>query len=84
MERFLDEWGRYVFAVVEQSKDRDEARLRTVEEYLALRRYTVGVEACYPLAVLKENLPLEVSAMPIFEDVRKCITEIAILDNVCT
>lgn len=82
MKRFLDEFARFLSAVVEQSRDRDQGHLRTSEEYFALRRYTVGTEACYPFALLNVDLPLEVSEQPIFEDLRRCVTEIVILDNV--
>ncbi|KAI0820289.1 terpenoid synthase [Trametes gibbosa] len=79
--RFLDEWARYTSAVVEQSRDRDEGRIRTVDEYFPLRRYTMGLMPCYAFAMINSDLPLEVPDLPIFHHLRRCLTDIMILDH---
>ncbi|KAL1938232.1 hypothetical protein VTO73DRAFT_11876 [Trametes versicolor] len=80
--RFEDAWARYVGAVVGQAEDRDAGRLRTTEEYLELRRFTIGTRPCYALAMLKVDLPLEVSELPILRNLSDYITDIVFLDNV--
>ncbi|EIW59888.1 terpenoid synthase [Trametes versicolor FP-101664 SS1] len=80
--RFEVAWMRYVEGVVGQAEDRDAGRLRTTEEYLELRRFTIGASPSYAFAVLKVDLPLEVSELPILRELSEYITDIIILDNV--
>ncbi|KAL1940692.1 hypothetical protein VTO73DRAFT_7733 [Trametes versicolor] len=79
--RFEVAWMRYVEGVVGQAEDRDAGRLRTTEEYLELRRFTIGASPSYAFAVLKVDLPLEVSELPILRELSEYITDIIILDN---
>lgn len=80
--RFEEEWARYVESVVGQAEDRDAGRLRTTEEYLELRRFTIGADPSYALAMARVDLPLVVSELPIFRKLRGCITDMLIFDNV--
>ncbi|KAI0675633.1 terpenoid synthase [Trametes maxima] len=79
--RFEDAWTRYAMSVVEQARDREEGRARAVDDYLALRRYTIGAEPSYVVAELKLGLPAEVTQHPLVEELRTCVTDMLIFDN---
>ncbi|KAL1938253.1 hypothetical protein VTO73DRAFT_11897 [Trametes versicolor] len=79
--RFEQEWTRYVESVIGQTEDRDAGRLRTTEEYLELRRFTIGADPSYALAMARVDLPLAVSELPVFRKLRGCITDMLIFDN---
>ncbi|KAI0753179.1 terpenoid synthase [Daedaleopsis nitida] len=79
--RFEDTWDQFTTAVVEQAKDRDEDRLRTIEEHMKIRRLTIGAEPCYALAELVLELPREVLEHPLLKSLRNAITDIIIFDN---
>ncbi|KAH9847298.1 terpenoid synthase [Lenzites betulinus] len=79
--RFIKEWIRYLYSVVEQARDRDEGILRNAEEYFALRRLTVGLTPSCALAVINMDIPLEVTDLPIFQDLHRIVTDIVLLDN---
>ncbi|KAI0630487.1 terpenoid synthase [Trametes polyzona] len=71
----------YVESVVVQARDRDEARFRNVDEYYVVRRRTVGAEPCCALAVLNEDLPLDLPELPFLKHLRRHIIDMVILDN---
>lgn len=75
-------WDRFTASVVEQARDREQQRLRTVEEHMALRRLTIGAEPCYAAAELGLNLPQEVFDDPLLQALQADITDIIIYDNV--
>ncbi|KAH9847304.1 terpenoid synthase [Lenzites betulinus] len=79
--RFMEECVRYLHSVVEQARDRDEGITRTSEEYFALRRLTAGVIPCCVFAAINLDIPLEVTDLPIFQDLHRIVTEIVMLDN---
>ncbi|KAH9847297.1 terpenoid synthase [Lenzites betulinus] len=79
--RFMDEWALYLYSVVEQSRDRDESRHRTVDEYIALRRYTVGIRPSCAFAMLNSDLPLEVTDRRDFDELCMGLTDMVLLDN---
>ncbi|KAI0642058.1 terpenoid synthase [Trametes meyenii] len=81
IHRFEDAWTRYAASVVEQARDREEGRSRAVDDYLALRRYTIGAEPSYAVAELKLGLPAEVTEHPLVEELRTCVTDMLIFDN---
>ncbi|KAH9847309.1 terpenoid synthase [Lenzites betulinus] len=79
--RFMKEWIRYLYSLVEQARDRDEGILRNAEEYFALGRLTVGLTPSCALAVINMDIPLEVTNLPIFQDLHRIVTDIVLLDN---
>ncbi|OCH88427.1 terpenoid synthase [Obba rivulosa] len=82
--RFEGSWDRFTTSVVEQAKDRANARcghFRTIDEQFAIRRYTIGAEPCYALAELCIELPEDVLHHPTVDIVRRDITDIILLDN---
>ncbi|TBU55418.1 terpenoid synthase [Dichomitus squalens] len=74
-------WERFVYSVVEQARDREGGRLRTVEEHMAIRRLTIGAEPCYALAEMELEIPREVYDHPVVHGLRADITDIIIYDN---
>ncbi|KAI0752803.1 terpenoid synthase [Daedaleopsis nitida] len=74
-------WDRFTMSLVEQARDRDEGRLRTVEEHMMLRRLTIGTEPFYALAALALDLPQEAWGHPIIQSLHADITDIIFLDN---
>ncbi|KAI0630499.1 terpenoid synthase [Trametes polyzona] len=79
--RFIDDFTRYVESVVIQSQDREEGRLRTVDEFLELRRLTAGVDPCYAFALLNVDLPRDVYEVPILKELRDCVTDMVAFCN---
>ena len=80
--RFEWSWRRYTAAVVEQAKDREGNRVRTIEEYMAVRRFTIGLEPSYALAALGLSLPQDVYEHPLVKELRVDVTDMVIYDNV--
>ncbi|KZV87921.1 putative terpene cyclase [Exidia glandulosa HHB12029] len=62
-KRFIDQFERYVYSVVDQARDRDEARTRDIDEYFDVRRLTIGA---YPSFVLLQ-MGMGVSDEAVFE-----------------
>nr|WOJ44888.1 linalool/nerolidol synthase [Ganoderma lucidum] len=79
--RFERAWERYTASVVEQAKDRDRGRMRTVEEYMAVRRLTIGAEPCFALAALGLSLAQEVYDHPLLRELQSDVADILIYDN---
>ncbi len=80
--RFIGTWDLYTTAVVQQARDRDEGRLRTIEEYMVCRRITVGADPSYAAAEMGLELPEEVLEHPLLHALRADVTDIIIFDNV--
>ncbi|KAM5541550.1 hypothetical protein V8D89_004740 [Ganoderma adspersum] len=79
--RFEWSWSLYMASVVEQARDREGQRARTIEEYTAVRRLTIGAEPCYALAELELSLPQEAYDHPLIKQLRTDITDMLTLDN---
>ncbi|KAJ8455153.1 hypothetical protein ONZ51_g12604 [Trametes cubensis] len=79
--QFEESWSRYATSMVEQARDRDQHRTRTVDEYLALRRITIGAEPSYAFAMLAKELPEDLLNHPLLVSLRDSITDIIIYDN---
>jgi len=63
---------QYVDAVVQQSKDREHNRIRTIDEYWVVRRYTSGCLPSFALIELELDFPEEVYRHPLLERLRNC------------
>lgn len=80
--RFESTWSAFTASVVEQARDRESGRIRSVEEHMAVRRFTIGAEPCYALAELGLSIPSEVYNHPALRELRAAVTDIIIYDNV--
>ena len=56
--------------------------MRTVEEYMEVRRLTIGAEPCYALAALGLSLTQEVHDHPLLRELQSDVADILIYDNV--
>ncbi|KAM5537397.1 hypothetical protein V8D89_008916 [Ganoderma adspersum] len=79
--RFESTWSAFTAFVVEQARDRESGRIRSVEEHMAVRRLTIGAEPCYALAELGLSIPQEVYDHPALRELREAVTDIIIYDN---
>ncbi|KAI0675470.1 terpenoid synthase [Trametes maxima] len=78
---FIDAWTLYAGSVREETRDRDQCRVRTIEEHLAFRRYTIGVELCYAMFEIEIDLPDVIYQHPLVRALRDAVVDIVLLDN---
>ncbi|PPQ98466.1 hypothetical protein CVT26_013867 [Gymnopilus dilepis] len=71
----------YLNSVVDQAADRDNDRMRTVEEYLANRRENIGARPSYVPMELGMDFPDDVFYHPVIVELSYDIAELIILDN---
>lgn len=81
-ERFMDTFGEYTECVRQQAADRDHDIIRPIEEYLIMRRGTVGVRPSFDFFVLSDDLPNEVLEHPRVEALIRGAIDMSILSNV--
>ncbi|KAG1886184.1 isoprenoid synthase domain-containing protein [Suillus subluteus] len=79
--RFLETFTAYLHAVVVEALDREQGRRRSIDDFLKLRRKTIGVAPCFPILEMGMNFPDEVFYHPVIVDLADCITELLIIDN---
>ncbi|KAG7441671.1 terpenoid synthase [Guyanagaster necrorhizus] len=80
-KHFIEGFGNYVAAVVQEAKDRHHHHIRNVEDYFDIRRQTVGAYPSYALLELGYDLPDEVFNHPIVVALRRLGVDMIILDN---
>ncbi|KAF9031643.1 terpenoid synthase [Hymenopellis radicata] len=80
-ERFMDTFGEYTECVRQQAEDRDHNIIRPIEEYLVMRRGTVGVRPSFDFFVLSDDLPNEVLEHPRVEALIRGAIDMSILSN---
>jgi hypothetical protein len=80
--RFVANFGEYTDAVAQEAQDRDHGRVRSIEDYLDLRRGTIGVKPSFDFFLLPEDLPDEVLAHPCIERLVLGAIDMTILANV--
>ncbi|KAG2047023.1 terpenoid synthase [Suillus hirtellus] len=61
--------------------DCEQGRKRSIDDYLKLRRKTVGVKPCFLIYEMGMDFPDEVSYHPVITDLADCIAELTIIDN---
>jgi Delta6-protoilludene synthase len=69
-------------AICQEADDRAQGRVRAIEDYLALRRYTSGIEPCLHMALLWKGLPDEIWNHPRIQDLNIGCLDLIILSNV--
>ncbi|KAF7328301.1 Terpene cyclase [Mycena sanguinolenta] len=80
-KHFLETFEDYIYSIVEQASDRDDKRIRGSEEYMILRRRTIGVQPSYPMIELGMNLVDEIWDHPVIDELRRIAVDIVLLDN---
>ncbi|KAK0492607.1 terpenoid synthase [Armillaria luteobubalina] len=81
-KRVVETFGRYMDSVVSQSEDRQQCYSRNVEDYLKIRRLTIGTDPSYAMLELGYDLPNEVFYHPTVVNLRRLACEMIMLDNV--
>ncbi|KAJ6507080.1 terpenoid synthase [Mycena sanguinolenta] len=80
-KHFLQTFEDYIYSVVDQASDRDDKRIRGSEEYMILRRRTIGLHPSYPMLELGMNLVDEIWNHPVIDELRRIAVDIVLLDN---
>ncbi|KZT33902.1 terpenoid synthase [Sistotremastrum suecicum HHB10207 ss-3] len=79
--RFINHFQDYVDAVVEQAIDREHNRIRSVEDYLTLRRHTIGCLPSFNVLQMNMDLPDFVVTHPQVLNLVTIATDMIILAN---
>ncbi|GBE81078.1 terpenoid synthase [Sparassis latifolia] len=79
--RFIGTWERFTASVIRQAEDRSQNHIRTIPEYLALRRYTIGGEPSYAMLELGLNIPDEAFYHPTMVELTWVVTDMIIVGN---
>ncbi|KAG2341934.1 terpenoid synthase [Suillus weaverae] len=79
---FLETFTEYIHGVVLEALDREQGRrYSSIDDFLKLRRKTVGIKPCFPIYEMGMDFPDEVFYHPVIIDLADCITELIIIDN---
>ncbi|KAI0267839.1 terpenoid synthase [Gloeopeniophorella convolvens] len=79
--RFIQTFGQYVYAVIDEAADRARGEVRCIEGYLRLRRHTAGGYPCFFAAELDLDIPDEVMAHPAMASLLGSAAESFVLTN---
>ncbi|KZT42148.1 terpenoid synthase [Sistotremastrum suecicum HHB10207 ss-3] len=79
--RFVDHFQNYVDSVVQQAADRDSNHIRSIEDYLILRRHTIGVLPSFDILQMDKDLPDHVVYHPKVLALVELATDMIILAN---
>ncbi|VDB91865.1 unnamed protein product [Peniophora sp. CBMAI 1063] len=80
-KHFIDAYTPYTQAVVQQAQDRQDGHIRTVNEYFAIRRKTIGVKPCFVMLELALNLPQEVLEHPVIKEMEMAVIDMISMTN---
>ncbi|KAG1830853.1 terpenoid synthase [Suillus variegatus] len=78
---FLETFPVYLYAVVDEALDRGQDHRRSLDDYLKLRRKTIGVQPSFLILLMGINLPDEVLNHPVITDLAECIIDFVLIDN---
>ena len=81
-KRFIEIFDTYMQSVVQEAKDRGQKHIRTIDEYLEVRRDTVAAKPSFAILETGLNLPDEVVRHPVIEKLSSLAVEMILLDNV--
>lgn len=81
-QHFLKTFEDYIYSVVDQASDRDNKHIRGSEEYMILRRRTIGLHPSYPMQELGMDLVDDIWNHPVIDELRRNVVDIVLLDNV--
>ena len=80
--RFLLHYEEYVEAVCQQAEDRDVGHVRSISDYLDLRRRTIGAKPSFDLLLLPLELPDHILDHPVITELMFLSIDMIILANV--
>ncbi|PBK94503.1 terpenoid synthase [Armillaria gallica] len=79
--RFVESFRTYMDSVVQQAKDRQNRHIRSIDDYLDVRRLTAGIDPSYSMLELGYDLPDEVFYHPTVVALHRLSRDMIILDN---
>jgi Delta6-protoilludene synthase len=82
--RFLVRYAEYLDAVIVESADRAAGHIRSISEYLDLRRLTIGGYPSFLCFELGLDIPDEVMEHPGIKSLLALVAETVLLTNVST
>ncbi|KAJ7120736.1 terpenoid synthase [Mycena crocata] len=83
--RFITAFQLYMDSVVLQAQDRDESRIRGIDEYFAVRRDTIGAKPSFTINAIRMSIPNEVmDTEPIVVLTAACIDMLIIGNDLCS
>lgn len=80
--RFLETFGHYMDAVVQQAEDRTRHHIRGLDSYLEVRRDTIGAKPSFAILELEMDLPDDVFSHPLLESLRLWVIDMLCIGNV--
>lgn len=82
-KHFIDAFNEYAQGIVQRAADRSQSYIRTLDEYLAVRRYTIGSMPIFAILELDMTLPDDAIHHPVIEKLTALATDMMIIANVC-
>ena len=82
VERFISDFDAYTNSIILEAEDRATGRLRTVNDYLTLRRDTCGAKPTFSFFSLGLNIPNTVFDNPLMMSLIVDATNLIIITNV--
>ncbi|KAG6876666.1 hypothetical protein C0993_001380 [Termitomyces sp. T159_Od127] len=79
--RFIQEMDKFTASVVQQAQDRAQNYIRNIDDYLLLRRDTIGAKPSFVLLEFKLNLPDEVFEDLVIQRLVNICVDMIILSN---
>ncbi|KAJ8508570.1 hypothetical protein ONZ45_g9172 [Pleurotus djamor] len=80
-ERFIAHFDTYTSAVLQEAIDRDEGRIRTFNEYMSLRRMTIGFHPSADFFFLGDHIPDKHIYHPAITSLEQLAIDMTILGN---
>jgi hypothetical protein len=80
--RFVDTFGQYMNAVVQQAEDRTQHHIRSLDSYLDVRRDTIGAKPSFAILELEMDIPDHVFNHPTLENLRLWVIDMLCIGNV--
>ncbi|KAF4601362.1 terpene cyclase [Pleurotus pulmonarius] len=83
--RFINSFGAYLDAVVQEAEDRAQGHVRNTEDYFRLRRGTIGAKPSFAIGELYMNIPQEIIDHPVISKLAGlCVDMILIGNDICS
>ncbi|KAH9053669.1 isoprenoid synthase domain-containing protein [Lactarius vividus] len=79
--RFLKSFAAYVYAVIDEASDRNAGHIRSITDYLELRRRTAGAYSSLFSVELGLDIPDEIMIHPAMESLLSLVADSIVLTN---
>lgn len=78
---FLETFTAYLHSVVVEALDREQGHMRSIDDYLKLRRLTIGATPSFAICEMGMDLPDEAFYHPAIVELVECSTDMIIIGN---